>query len=424
MTVLWLFIISYVTSVIHGENHRLELALQKVSATSQNVPEALQKWHETSKSLEQNQTALNGTLLQMQQILSKFHTELKQLRDSMDKKNENSQEAQLNRLQSSVADLGSSIGDSNSRIGALEERLTAIQTEQKQLNKSLEDLQKIFGHIQNTTSGAAIIGGDEVAKGVEKTIAELREQLTGQLNNLAQNVTGELEALRQKNVWLATDLANQTKRIEGLVEDKNNISSHVSSIQAVWLEIRNNMTTLEADQKTINEQLAALANVTTGLHGTIATVQVECQQYHSKLDGVNGKLGALQDQIQQIETKEAIHLSRESSNGTQQIMKDNMSPLLSQLFAEHIPPATVSTNPPVTPKSTEAATPTTTTTAKPQTSMLYPGTLVLQMSTTPQPNVANAGPAQPSKPNEITGTANADGSVSSKKAPATFDSVM
>uniref|UniRef100_A0A182UKA2 Uncharacterized protein n=1 Tax=Anopheles melas TaxID=34690 RepID=A0A182UKA2_9DIPT len=29
MTVLWLFIISYVTSVIHGENHRLELALQK-----------------------------------------------------------------------------------------------------------------------------------------------------------------------------------------------------------------------------------------------------------------------------------------------------------------------------------------------------------------------------------------------------------
>uniref|UniRef100_A0AAG5DL06 Uncharacterized protein n=1 Tax=Anopheles atroparvus TaxID=41427 RepID=A0AAG5DL06_ANOAO len=417
MTVLWLFIISYVTSVIHGENHRLELALQKVSATSQNVPEALQKWHETSKNLEQNQTALNGTLRQMQQLLTNFYGDLKQLRETLEKKNENSQEAQLNRLQSSVADLGSNIGDSNSRIGALEARFAAIQADQKQLNKTLEDLQKLFGRIQNTTSVSDIIGGDEVAKGVEKTIAELREQLTGQLNNLAQNVTGELEALRQKNVWLVTDLANQTKRIEGLVEDKNNISSHVSSIQAVWLEIRNNISTLEADRKTINEQLAVLANVTTGLHGTIETVQEECQQYHSKLHGVNGKLGALQDQIAQIETKEAIHLSRESSNGTQQIIKESMPPVLSQLFAEKVPQATVSTDPPVAPKSTVSAPISTTTPAKPSAAMLYPGTLVVQMSTTPQPRTVDSGPEPVASEAE-------GGSTINKKSAPNFDSVM
>uniref|UniRef100_A0AAG5DK16 Uncharacterized protein n=1 Tax=Anopheles atroparvus TaxID=41427 RepID=A0AAG5DK16_ANOAO len=402
---------------IRQQISQYRIRIEQVSATSQNVPEALQKWHETSKNLEQNQTALNGTLRQMQQLLTNFYGDLKQLRETLEKKNENSQEAQLNRLQSSVADLGSNIGDSNSRIGALEARFAAIQADQKQLNKTLEDLQKLFGRIQNTTSVSDIIGGDEVAKGVEKTIAELREQLTGQLNNLAQNVTGELEALRQKNVWLVTDLANQTKRIEGLVEDKNNISSHVSSIQAVWLEIRNNISTLEADRKTINEQLAVLANVTTGLHGTIETVQEECQQYHSKLHGVNGKLGALQDQIAQIETKEAIHLSRESSNGTQQIIKESMPPVLSQLFAEKVPQATVSTDPPVAPKSTVSAPISTTTPAKPSAAMLYPGTLVVQMSTTPQPRTVDSGPEPVASEAE-------GGSTINKKSAPNFDSVM
>ena len=70
-----------------------------------------------------------------------FSAQLKQLRETIDKKNENSQEAQLNRLQSSVADLGSNIGDANSRIGLLETRFDTIQAEQKQLNKTLDDLQ-------------------------------------------------------------------------------------------------------------------------------------------------------------------------------------------------------------------------------------------------------------------------------------------
>lgn len=40
-----------------------------VSATSQHVPEALQKWHETSKALEQNQTTLSEHILEIQKAL-------------------------------------------------------------------------------------------------------------------------------------------------------------------------------------------------------------------------------------------------------------------------------------------------------------------------------------------------------------------
>ncbi|XP_058055350.1 uncharacterized protein LOC131206698 isoform X2 [Anopheles bellator] len=407
MTVLWLFIISYVTSVIHGENRRLELALQKVSATSQNVPEALQKWHETSKNLEQNQTALNGKLREMQQVLSNFFNELKELRESMDKKNENSQKAQLNALQSSVADLGSNIGESKSRITELETRFVSIQTEQKQLNKTLDELQTLFGRIQNTTAVSEIMGAGGT-QDVEKKIVDLRDQLTDQLNKLAANVSSELQALHQKNVWLDNDLTNHTQRIDRLFDNTANISSVVSSIEAVWWEIRNNMSSLEADRKALNDQLAALANVTTGLHGTIAKVQEECQQYHSKLDGVNGKLGALQDQIQQVETKEAIHRSREANNTQKQIAQENLPPDLSNFFAEQI----ASENKPVTPKPSVPSA----TAASASQAFLYAGTLVTQMSTTPQPAGTTAAAAS------IKATATS--TTGTKKAVAPFDSVM
>nr|XP_049461334.1 uncharacterized protein LOC120947455 isoform X1 [Anopheles coluzzii] len=425
---------------IRQQISQYRIRIEQVSATSQNVPEALQKWHETSKNLEQNQTALNGKLRDMEQVLTNFFTELKQLRETIDKKNENSQEAQLNRLQSSVADLGSNIGDANSRIGLLETRFDTIQAEQKQLNKTLDDLQKLFGRIQNSTAVSDIIGGDGVAKGMQKTIAELRDQLTGQLNNLAQNVTGELQVLKQKNLWLESDLSNQTKRIEQLFDNTVNISSHVLSVEAVWLEVRNNISGLEADRKIINEQLGALANVTTGLHGTIEKVQEECQQYHSKLDEVRGKLGELQDQIQQNAARKEVSLHRPGeANGTQQASKeDGMPPVLSQFFNEQQTAASSSSTvsariapkPTAAPSSLSAST-TTITTASSLAKLLYPGTLVQQLpqSTTPQPSAAGQ-PASAAKAlaagAPASGAANtaSSSSSSSKQAGGLFDSVM
>uniref|UniRef100_A0A182NJC3 Uncharacterized protein n=1 Tax=Anopheles dirus TaxID=7168 RepID=A0A182NJC3_9DIPT len=410
---------------IRQQISQYRIRIEQVSATSQNVPEALQKWHETSKNLEQNQTALNGKLRDMQQVLTNFFAELKQLRETIDKKNENSQEAQLNRLQSSVADLGSNIGDSNSRIGLLETRFDTIQADQKQLNKTLDDLQKLFGHIQNSTSMTDIIGGDGLAKGVEKTIAELRDQLTGQLNNLAQNVTGELQVLKQKNVWLDSDLANQTKRIEQLFDNTVNISSHVLSIEAVWLEVRNNISVLEADRKLVNDQLAALANVTTGLHGTIEKVQEECQQYHSKLDEVRGRLGELQDQIQQNAARKEASMHRpQEANGTDKVNKDNMPPVLSQFFDEQQSAGTLSVRTdapkPTTASSAISSSSSTTTAMPPLTKLLYQGTLVQQPPTVPQPPAPSSGSKDETA---AVPAANPAGSIS-KKSAGLFDSVM
>ncbi|XP_050093085.1 uncharacterized protein LOC126576046 isoform X2 [Anopheles aquasalis] len=398
---------------IRQQISQYRIRIEQVSATSQNVPEALQKWHETSKNLEQNQTALNGKLRDMQQRLTSFHEDLKQFREALEKKKENSQEAQFNRLTASVADLGSNIGESKSRITVLETQISTIQDDQKQLNKTLDDIQKLFGRLQNSSAGSGIIGGSG-AQDLEKTIADLREQLTGRLDKLAENVTGELQTLRQKNIWLVADLANHTKRIEQLIDNTANISSEVSSIESVWLDIRNNMSGLEADRKTINDQLAALANVTTGLHGTIAKVQEECQQYHSKLDGVNGKLGAMQDQIQQLqESKQAMHRPPIVQEQEQQRLintthQENLPAALSKIFEDQ-PPIVEVERMPVTIKPSDTTS--STTDVHPRT-----GTPVMQPATTPKPTGTTEAKA--------TEVASGGGSPVSKKAAATFDSVM
>ncbi|XP_035784916.1 A-kinase anchor protein 9-like isoform X1 [Anopheles albimanus] len=399
---------------IRQQISQYRIRIEQVSATSQNVPEALQKWHETSKNLEQNQTALNGKLRDMQQRLTSFHEDLKQFREALEKKNENSQEAQFNRLTASVADLGSNIAESKSRITVLETQISTVQDDQKQLNKTLADIQNLFGRLQNSSAGSGIIGGSG-AQDLEKMIVDLRDQLSGRLDKLAENVTGELQTLRQKNIWLVADLANHTKRIEQLIDNTANISSEVSSIESVWLDIRNNMSGLEADRKTINDQLAALANVTTGLHGTIAKVQEECQQYHNKLDGVNGKLGALQDQIQQLqESKQAMHRppivpEQEPQRLVNATHQENMPAALSKIFEDQ-PPIPEAERLPVAIKPSDTPSITTEVPVYP-----FTGTPVMQPGSTSKPTGTTEAKAA-----EVA----SGGSAVSKKASATFDSAM
>lgn len=47
-----------------------------VSASSQNVPEAIQKWHESSKFLEQNQTALSGSIYDIKIRIEKIEKDV------------------------------------------------------------------------------------------------------------------------------------------------------------------------------------------------------------------------------------------------------------------------------------------------------------------------------------------------------------
>lgn len=80
MTCGWLFILSYLTAIVYSENRRLETQLSKLSVTSQAVPEELQRWHESSKWLEQNQTAATARLIEVDQKLAALNKDMQAIR--------------------------------------------------------------------------------------------------------------------------------------------------------------------------------------------------------------------------------------------------------------------------------------------------------------------------------------------------------
>ncbi|XP_062542680.1 myosin heavy chain, embryonic smooth muscle isoform isoform X1 [Armigeres subalbatus] len=329
MTIMWLFIISYITSVVHSENRRLEIAIQKVSATSQNVPEALQKWHETSKNLEQNQTALNGKLREIQQVLSNFSTELKQLRDTIEKKKENSQEAQLNSLKSSVAGLGSKIEDALTRIVALEDQRTKDQGEQKTLRQSVDDLQVLLNKVRNNSSPASM--DNTLNNATEQTIANIREQLSAQIENMSQNFTGELQALQQKNIWLGRDVSKHEKSISELIDNSANVSSHVKSVENIWVDMKANLTSLEVSAKQMSEQIDALQNATSGFKTSLGTVRDQCDQYGEQNNVINGEIEAIKKRLEEAERRQVAPTASSGSLNSTNADKDTISKL-HQLF--------------------------------------------------------------------------------------------
>lgn len=330
MTIMWLFIISYITSVVHSENRRLEIAIQKVSATSQNVPEALQKWHETSKNLEQNQTALNGKLREIQQVLSNFSSELKLLRDTIEKKKENSQEAQLNSLKSSVAGLGSKIEDALTRIMALEEQHTKDQGEQKTLRKSVDDLQVLLNQVRNNSSPSPM--DNTLNNATEQTIANIRDQLSIQIDHMAKNFTGELQELKQMKLWQDNEVSKHEKSINELIENSANVSSHVKSVENIWVDMKVNLTNLENSAKQTSERIDALQNVTSELKGSLGTVREQCDQYGGQNNVINGEIEAIKKQLLEAERRQTAPSASSGSVNSTDSDKDAITKKLYPLF--------------------------------------------------------------------------------------------
>lgn len=139
----------------------------------------------------------------------------------------------------------------------------------------------------------------------EQSIAHIREELSAQIANLAQNFTTELETLNQKNSWLDKDLKAHKTSIDQLVENSANISSHVKSVENIWVEMKNNLTYLESGSKRIYDQLELLQNATSGLKGSISTVREECGRYHEQNDVIANEISSIKTRLEKAEKKVA-----------------------------------------------------------------------------------------------------------------------
>lgn len=221
----WLFILSYMTAVVYSENRRLEVQISKQSASSQQVPDELQRWHETSKWLEQNQTAIFTKFLEFDQRLIDIGKELADIHEGLHKKSTaDSDDAvvMVKNLQTNVADFGARMKDLAVDVNSLKSRMQTFETETKE-KRTGEELSSLSSSSVNDT--AVMI--ENVVHNFTDRMTELTWNLTTINDTLSQRVTG-----------IDVDIQSHKVKLDKLSDNFADMSSHVTSIENELVKLK------------------------------------------------------------------------------------------------------------------------------------------------------------------------------------------
>lgn len=220
----WLLILSYMMAVVYTENRRLEVEISKLSTSSQNVPEALQKWHETSKMLEQNQTTIRSTLNAMQKRVDDFEKDLNIVKAAISKKDVDSEQNKVTILENNVAKFGAEIKDLTSEVGDLKDKMKDIRTKEDVTQSSLIKLQETFNNTR-------IITNVDTTNDTMNAITNITNYFDKRITSLSTDFSTVNNTLTQKTKGLDTDVTNYKSELVALTEKVENFTTRVVSIE-------------------------------------------------------------------------------------------------------------------------------------------------------------------------------------------------
>lgn len=198
---------------------------------SSNVHDALQKCHESSKTLEQNQTALNSRLTELQRQLTFLESEIHGLKNSIKKKEEISNSDQPVDLKDTVAGFGAKIEALRIDVDSLKENHREVQKVQNDEKSLANKLQLSVDQMANSI--ASISAGN-----ANNQTSAFYEALTNQCTMGIRNITAQLTTanytFNQRIKALDDQIHEHNLKLDGLSENYANVSSHVTSIESEW----------------------------------------------------------------------------------------------------------------------------------------------------------------------------------------------
>lgn len=238
----WLLILSYMMAVVYTENRRLEVEISKLSTSSQSVPEALQKWHETSKVLEQNQTSISSTLYVIQKHVDDLEKELDIVKAAVSKKDANSEQNKMSILENNVATFGAKILDLRSELDDLKEKIKDIKAKEDVTQLSLVKLQESYNTTRNVSTS------DANNETTTNAISNLTTNFTSQITSLTANLSNVTSTLTQRINGIDVDVNKNKVHLDVLTESIANLTSQVKSVDFTLdqLKAKNVSTTLPA----------------------------------------------------------------------------------------------------------------------------------------------------------------------------------
>lgn len=246
------------------------LVIISVSAISLNVPDALQKWHESSKALEQNQSAMYQRLNEIQQRIDNFEKDFVYLKESIHQKDEASASDKSVDLKDTVAGFGAKIESLRIDIESIREHYQDVQKLQADDKVLLNKLQIAVDAAVNSTASSANNDFNN------KTL-DMYHVMQEQCSTGIRNISGQLAAINntvsQKIKALDDQVHDHNTRIDGLSESYANVSSHVTSMESEWPNFKQMNHQLEAANARIETDVTILKNNTLYLQSIVREIQ-------------------------------------------------------------------------------------------------------------------------------------------------------
>uniref|UniRef100_A0A6M2DSX3 Putative conserved plasma membrane protein n=1 Tax=Xenopsylla cheopis TaxID=163159 RepID=A0A6M2DSX3_XENCH len=256
----WLFILSWIGILLHGELRHLDSSLLSVSASSKGVPEALQQCHETTRKLTTNQTILFGKTDDLNERLSNLTSQLFAVQSELDalkSKLKSSPELvkvpqQLSDLSNSVAQFGSQIKDLEATVGSLKDQGSKLQTASDTLQSNITAIQA-----QVSNQSAANAAASQVPNREDVAI---REQLMHDVELAKQQVILTNTTLSKQLQWTNDEQKSNKAKLEALLENKVKVESQIATLEGSQSSNLKRIETLEYSVGNLTQELNKTKN--------------------------------------------------------------------------------------------------------------------------------------------------------------------
>lgn len=256
MTSGWLLILSYMTTVVYTENRRLEQQITKLSVNNFNLPDVLQKWHETSKSLAGNQTVVNGRLLDVQQRLDDLDQKFITMRDDINVKNsKNNYEQMINELRNNFASFGANLKSLSIEIDGIKVQQNTTKTRVELLTKQYEQ----YFNNKTILMSPPAAAGEQLHNETLQLISNLTNNVKIKLDNISATIFTLNDTFSQRIHGLDDDFHSHQVKLDTLMENVTSLSTHVISMEDVWTKYR-----IKDGNKTVPEAKSAAINSSNG----------------------------------------------------------------------------------------------------------------------------------------------------------------
>lgn len=240
------------------------------------MPDALQKWHETSKALEQNQTAVHQRLNEIQQRIDSFEKEFIHLKESIHQKDEATASDKSVDLKDTVAGFGAKIESLRIDIESIREHYQDVQKSQQDDKALLSNLRTAVDAAVNSTANSASIDFNNKSLDMYRVMQE-------QCSTGIRNISGQLAAINntvsQKIKALDDQVHDHNSRLDVLSESYANVSSHVTSMESEWPTFKQKSHQLEAATARIETDVSGLKNNTLYLQSIVREIQANQRMF-------------------------------------------------------------------------------------------------------------------------------------------------